>query len=61
MQEIDPYEAPYEPPLPVAAYALAAARHMHEFGTTREQLAAVAVVRATVGQDNERAPGRATS
>jgi acetyl-CoA acetyltransferase len=41
--EIDPYEAPYRPILPVAAYALAASRHMHEFGTTREQLAEVAV------------------
>jgi acetyl-CoA acetyltransferase len=39
----DPYEAPYAPLLPVSAYALAAARHMHEFGTTREQLAEVAV------------------
>ena len=29
--------------LPVSAYALAASRHMHEFGTTREQLAQVAV------------------
>ena len=28
---------------PVASYALAASRHMHEFGTTREQLAEVAV------------------
>ena len=28
---------------PVTAYALAASRHMHEFGTTREQLAEVAV------------------
>ena len=28
---------------PVSAYALAAARHMHEYGTTREQLAEVAV------------------
>lgn len=43
VQELDPYEAPYRPPLPVAAYALAASRHMHEFGTTREQLAEVAV------------------
>ncbi len=43
VQEISPYEAPYAPPLPVAAYALAAARHMHEFGTTPEQLAEVAV------------------
>ena len=38
-----PYENPYEPTMPVAAYALAASRHMHEFGTTREQLADVAV------------------
>lgn len=38
-----PYETPFRPLLPVCAYALAAARHMHEFGTTREQLAQVAV------------------
>ncbi|HSV81413.1 MAG TPA: thiolase [Ramlibacter sp.] len=38
-----PYEHPYEPMLPISAYALAASRHMHEFGTTREQLADVAV------------------
>ena len=38
-----PFEAPYEPMMPVAGYALAAARHMHEFGTAREQLAEVAV------------------
>src|SRR4051794_5983778 len=43
VQEISPWEAPYRPWLPVAAYALAASRHMHEFGTTREQLAEVAV------------------
>ena len=30
-------------PLPVGAYALAATRHMHEYGTTPEQLAEVAV------------------
>lgn len=42
-QEIDPYEAPYEPMLPIAAYALAASRHMHEYGTTAEDLAWVAV------------------
>lgn len=39
----DPYEGPYRPRLPVSAYALAAARHMHEYGTTPEQLAEVAV------------------
>lgn len=37
------YEAAFRPRLPATAYALAAARHMHEFGTTREQLAEVAV------------------
>jgi acetyl-CoA acetyltransferase len=37
------FEAPYRPLFPASGYALAAARHMHEFGTTREQLAAVAV------------------
>ena len=41
--EILPYEAPYEPRHPVSMYALAASRHMHEYGTTREQLAEVAV------------------
>lgn len=43
VREINPYETPFRPFLPSSAYALAASRHMHEFGTTREQLAAVAV------------------
>lgn len=38
-----PYEHPYDPLLPASAYALAASRHMHQFGTTRRQLAEVAV------------------
>jgi acetyl-CoA acetyltransferase len=37
------FERPYGPPLPVGAYALAAMRHMYEYGTTPEQLAEVAV------------------
>ena len=37
------WEAPYRPLFPLSSYALAAARHMHEYGTTREQMAAVAV------------------
>src|SRR5215210_6631383 len=41
--ETFPYEAPYRPRYPVSMYALAASRHMHEYGTTREQLAEVAV------------------
>ncbi len=42
-REFNPYETPYQPFLPASAYALAASRHMHQFGTTREHLAAVAV------------------
>jgi len=37
------WEAPYKPLFPLSSYALAAARHCHEFGTTREQMAEVAV------------------
>ncbi|UQX88985.1 acetyl-CoA acetyltransferase [Jatrophihabitans telluris] len=37
------FEAPYGLPLPIGAYALAARRHMHLYGTTQEQLAQVAV------------------
>jgi acetyl-CoA acetyltransferase len=33
----------YKPRNPISPYALAANRHMHQFGTTREQLAEVAV------------------
>jgi acetyl-CoA acetyltransferase len=43
MRLASPYEKPYKPLTPLSSYALAAARHMHEYGTTREQLAAVAV------------------
>jgi acetyl-CoA acetyltransferase len=42
-REYNPYESPYRPFLPSSAYAMAASRHMHQFGTTREQLAEVAV------------------
>ena len=38
-----PYETPYEPFNPPSAYALAASRHMHQYGTTRRDLAEVAV------------------
>jgi acetyl-CoA acetyltransferase len=37
------FEAPYGLPQPVGAYAMACTRHMHEFGTTKEQLAEIAV------------------
>ena len=37
------YETPWGMPTPVGGYALAAMRHMHEFGTTSEHLAEIAV------------------
>lgn len=37
------YEQPYRPRYPVSMYALAASRHMYQYGTTREQMAEVAV------------------
>ena len=37
------WELPFGLRLPMGPYALAAARHMDEFGTTSEQLAAIAV------------------
>lgn len=42
-REYNPYETPFKPVMPASAYALAASRHMHQYGTTREQLAQVAV------------------
>ena len=37
------FETPYAPLSPLSLYAMAAQRHRHEFGTTAEQLAEVAV------------------
>lgn len=50
-----PYEHPYDPMLPLSAYALAASRHMHEFGTTRRHLAEVAVAARAWAQKNPEA------
>ena len=38
-----PFETAYGPRYPISGYAMMAARHMHDYGTTREQLAEVAV------------------
>jgi acetyl-CoA acetyltransferase len=38
-----PWESPYRPLRPISQYALAAARHMHQYGTTKEQLGEVAI------------------
>lgn len=53
-----PYEARYRPLSPISSYALAAARHMHQFGTTREQLAEVAVAARKWAQLNPEAFAR---
>lgn len=58
--ELDPqpYEHPYKPFNPVSSYALAAARHMHQYGTTRRQLAEVAVAARQWAQLNPEAFSR---
>lgn len=49
-----PWEMPYGP-VTVNMYALAAARHMYEFGTTSEQLAWIKVAAAAHAQHNPHA------
>ena len=49
------FENPFGLAGPPTGYALAAARHMHEFGTTSEQLAEVAVATRKWAQLNPRA------
>ena len=53
-----PFEHPYKPFNPPSSYALAAARHMHQYGTTREQLAEVAVAARQWAQLNPEAFSR---
>ncbi|MCA0962059.1 thiolase [Salipiger bermudensis] len=43
MSEPQWHETPYKPRHPITAYGLATSRHMAEFGTTREDLAEVAL------------------
>lgn len=50
-----PYEQVYKPLNPLSAYALAAKRHMHQYGTTREHLAEVAVAARKWAQLNPEA------
>ena len=50
-----PWESPYRPMRPVSMYAMAAARHMHQFGTTKEQLGAVAIAARQWAQRNPEA------
>ncbi|KHK93185.1 acetyl-CoA acetyltransferase [Novosphingobium malaysiense] len=52
------WDLPYAPLFPLTSYALAATRHMHEFGTTREDLAAVALAARAWAQTNPEAFAR---
>jgi acetyl-CoA acetyltransferase len=52
------FEQPYGLPQPVGSYALAAMRHRHEYGTTSEQLAEVAVAARQWARRNPRAFSR---
>jgi acetyl-CoA acetyltransferase len=53
-----PFEAPYQPFNPPSSYALIAARHMHQYGTTRRHLAEVAVAARRWAQLNPEAFSR---
>ncbi|MDQ8727421.1 acetyl-CoA acetyltransferase [Bradyrhizobium sp. LHD-71] len=53
------YESPYKALAPISSYALAVARHMHEFGTTRKHLAEVAVAARSWAKLNPEAVMRA--
>lgn len=46
------YETPYGMLTPIGGYALAAMRHMHDYGTTSEQLAEIAVATRKWAQMN---------
>jgi len=52
------FEAPFGLPLAIGHYALIASRHMHQYGTTPEQLAAVAVTAREWAQMNPKAWSR---
>jgi acetyl-CoA acetyltransferase len=51
-------EVPYGLPSPIGRYALIAARHMHQYGTTRAQLAEIAVAARLWAQKNPKAWSR---
>lgn len=58
MTRPSPWEAPYQPLAPISSYALATSRHMCQYGTTREHLAAVAVAARAWAQLNPEAAVR---
>jgi len=54
-RDMNEYDSPYAPRLPITGYAMAAARHMHLHGTTRSDLADVALAARAWAQLNPRA------
>jgi acetyl-CoA acetyltransferase len=52
------FDNPYGPAMPISYYALVAARHMYEYGTSSEQLAEVAVAARRWAQLNPKAWSR---
>jgi acetyl-CoA acetyltransferase len=52
------FESPYGLPMPMGRYAMVAARHMHQYGTTSEQLAEIAVAARRWAQLNPKAWSR---
>ena len=52
------HDLPWDPREPISSYALSAARHMHDFGTTREQFAGIAVAARRWAQLNRDAFAR---
>lgn len=53
--ELPNYEASSRPMHPITGYTLAATRHMHQYGTTREQFAEVAVAARQWAMKNPKA------
>jgi len=53
-----PWGTPYRPMQPISSYAMAAARHMHQYGTTKEQLGEVAIAARKWAQLNPEATMR---
>ncbi len=49
------FQAPYGAPMPIGHYAMMAARHMYQYGTTSEQLAEIAVAARKWAQLNPKA------
>ncbi|MFB9947954.1 acetyl-CoA acetyltransferase [Rhizobium puerariae] len=54
-RDMNDYDGLYNPRLPATGYALAAARHMHLYGTTRNDLADIALAARAWAQKNPRA------